>query len=120
VKVKNLFDRADDTVKVQIGNVPVKLASGQEAIVGTSTYALQQALRKDNLGRRNVKDFQAAGMCAARTEFSLVSLMRKDSLTHVLVQSKDKEHNQLTEGLIKAAACLMVATQGHGIYKAAN
>lgn len=118
-KAVNLYEPRHACLQANLGRHTTKIVSGQEIIVGASDGSLPRELKRDQIGRRHIKQVEAAkGTSILRSEVSLVSLLSQDKLLSVILKSKAPADRQLSHKLIKMAVCVNQVTVSHGAYSA--
>ncbi len=115
--VRVLYEQRANAVAITAGNNAIKLSVGQEAMLAPQSIHLQAANQKDGVGHRHVKEATLSnGHMLSRSEFSHVGLIEQADVLTRLVHSKAPQDRQLSDKLIKIAACLMTVTGSHGAY----
>jgi hypothetical protein len=117
VKVRNLFEAANNSINTSTGKSSVALAAGQELVFSTEDTGLMQQVKSDNIARRRIKTVEMpTGHNLMRSEVSLLSLLQNEPVLKQLVVSETEHDQALLQKLIKMTACLNQVTAGHGAY----
>ncbi len=119
VSVENLYEGRGGSLSVQVGKRCFDLPVGQEAIFSAnkSNVLLTESMRKDHLGRRNVRMVEIDNdRSIARCEVSFISLAQNVDLINQLIKSEDKYDRSIANKLIKMSACINHIHAGRGLY----
>ncbi len=118
-KVRNLYEQTPGSkgVRALVDGQLVATSAGTEIIASFDANALNESVKKDAIGRRQMQSFDVGGAKVATCEISLVSLVPNSDLLPLVMHSKQKNDRAIAEKLIKMAACLSTATSSHGPYK---
>jgi hypothetical protein len=116
--VRNIYEPRGHSVTVYFKDKhTLNLAAGEEVVIGSSYSATRGALQAQLVGRRKLTHQElSGGVAVASCEFSLPTLLHHSCVLQKLARSTDKADRDITKTLTKMAACLQVATQGHGAY----
>jgi hypothetical protein len=120
-KIANVFEQAANSVQVSYRHQqPVKVACGNEVAFASNAAEINQALGKDSIGRRNVRNYELSGGALTRCEVSMVSLMQNSHALRDLLHSNNPKDRATAAKLMKMAACVMMTTTNRGSYKQAR
>ncbi len=118
LKVTNLYDTGASSVKVITTGGPIAIGAGEEVIIAADDKTISGTMQQDRLGRRNTKShILPSTRCLAHSEISLVSLLENNTTVNQLARSCDPDDRNLSNRVLKMAACLMMATVKHGPYQ---
>lgn len=116
--VRNLRELSNNSVLLKIKSRTIDAAAGNELIVAANAPATQVELKKDGVGRRNVRltEFANGSIVINKCEIDLTSLLRYNPSMRLICESKDRFDKKLLSEIVKMDAVLSVVTGGHGSY----
>jgi hypothetical protein len=117
IAVQNLVETHGHSLKVLTGSHSTSIASGQEVMLAADVGDITMTMRKDLIGRRNVKFADTSNnMKVMSCDVSLLSLMQGSYLVNRIVRSEESTDKQVAGKLFKMTACLGQVTARKGIY----
>lgn len=118
IKVRSLCDNKPDSVEVVVSNKKIALSVGQELVTARKLDMLSEAVSADSVARRNLTSYEVAGgdsflVC----EYSPITLIRSCQLLRTVSDGITTRDKQVFDRVLKMAACIQIATAGHGAYE---
>lgn len=116
--VRTLYEPGAGSVTlVAAGGLTTSIAAGQEAIFSKDQSSLQSMVNRQSIGRRRVSIHMGdRGMMVHRSEVPLTTVISTNELLKMVFSSNSDIDKKIAGRLLKMAATLMLATQGHGNY----
>lgn len=117
VKIANLYEGKLHSVKAYVKRGSVPIASGQEAIFGIGEGQIGTWLKNNPVARRRMKNVSLkGGHKLTRSEVSLVSMIQNSPLLFEVWKSEHHSDKDISDKVLKMAACLLQVTTSHGPY----
>jgi hypothetical protein len=117
VSVRNLSGKVSGSLGIVIAKKFVKLSAGQEVLIAPDNESILLNMQSDGIARRGITLIEVgkeAVVC--RSEFSMVSLLNRNTVMRKLVHSTDKDDKAVVEHILKMGACLATVTSVRGPY----
>ena len=115
--IRNLCERMSRSIRLDFEGRSLKIAAGEEIIVGPSGNTLVKTFKNDLFSRRRISRFDiGGGNSVVKSDISLVSLMQRHEVMSRLVHSSNPSDHALAEKVIKMAACIHMVTAKKGAY----
>jgi hypothetical protein len=100
------------------GSRSISLMIGQEITISSSPIQVDDIMRDDGIGRRNIKRTAFGnGLSMASCEVSMLALLSRSELMKPIRQQQTDVHKRLAYQMIKLTAILENLTRSHGRYQ---
>jgi hypothetical protein len=117
VRVRNLYEENGTSIQAFVGQKHLSIASGEEILLADSHGTLTKEMKRDHIGRRSIKSFEVTPtQTVSRSDVSLISLINNSQLLRAIVHSNRPSDKDVSNNVLKMAACLSLITARKGPY----
>ena len=115
--VANLYEPKSNCLRVAFNKQYASAAVGNELVFAEDGAFVSTILRTDKIGRRRVRAFDLGeSMELTKSEISVASLMQNRDVLSRLLKSEHPLDKDISQRLMKMAACIAVTSASHGPY----
>lgn len=115
-KVRTVWEPKSGSVRQLLDKNHIDIPAGQEVIISNEAAAISAVYKHDSIGRRRVRQFQVGDQHVSVSEVSIITLMASSPVISAVALSKESDDLSMRGKMLKMAACLQMATAGHGTY----
>ena len=116
-KIRNLNESRLQSIRVFLEDTAFPVRAGQEVAIASDFGTLQSSVQIDSVQRRALNTFELpSGRQLMSCEFEPVTMIKHNDLLRSMIHTNDPSEKAAFNSILKMAACLQIATAGHGEY----